>query len=77
MTANSKEPWTGESGAANKWATSQKSTVTTPPKEQYEMKKDGTRNKWAKVSPTDSERAPQVIWPPTRRALMADTLSKK
>ena len=77
VTANSKEPWTGESGAANKWATSQKSTVTTPPKEQYEMKKDGTRNKWAKVSPTDSERAPQVIWPPTRRALMADTLSKK
>lgn len=46
-------------------------------KPQYELKKDMTTNKYAKVSPTDSERAPQVIWPPTRRALMADTLSKK
>lgn len=40
---------------------------------------DGDANKdkkSARQAPKDSDRAPQVIWPPTRRALMAEKLSK-
>lgn len=63
---------------SNKYAeVSGKDSEKPEQKAQYEMKKDGTGNKYAQVPPNNSERAPQVTWPPTRRALMAEALSKK
>ena len=65
-------------GTNNKWAkVSTKDKEKPVAKPQYELQKNMTQNLYATVSPTDGDRAPQVIWPPTRRALMADTLSKK
>ncbi len=43
---------------------------------QYELKKDMATPKYAQVSPKDKEKPEAVIWPPTRRALMAEALKK-
>jgi hypothetical protein len=45
-------------------------------REQYELSIDEATPKYAAVSPKDAERAEVVTWPPTRRALMADTLKE-
>ncbi len=45
--------------------------INKPP---YELSKDRQMNKYAKVPPDDKKRPEPVIWPPTRRALMADNL---
>lgn len=45
-------------------------------REQYEVSVDGATPKYAQTSPKDAEKAVPVIWPPTRRAMMADSLKK-
>ena len=42
----------------------------------YKMSIDGAKNKYAKRSPKDSEKPEPVLWPPTRRAMMAEALKK-
>lgn len=71
-----KEPYQyGEKNVANKWAkTSPKDKEKPEAKEPY--KYDDLDNKWATPSPKDKPLQTPVTWPPTRRALMAESLKK-
>ncbi|MBE5826554.1 MAG: hypothetical protein E7307_07945 [Butyrivibrio sp.] len=71
-----REPYSIKDGATPKHSKvsptdSQKPEV----REQYRIS-EGAKAKYASVSPKDSEKPTPVIWPPTRRALMADNLKK-
>ena len=78
-----KEPWDIKSNTDNP-KTSYAVAATNgdskqPAKEPWDIKSniENPSPKYATESPKDHEKPEAVKWPPTRRALMADTLSKK
>ena len=78
-----KEPWDIKSNTDNPRPAHAKPAENgdgkQPAKEPWDIKAniENPVPKYAKESPKDHEKPEVVKWPPTRRALMADTLSKK